>query len=215
MLKYTYNFYYIYLVKNLINGKCYVGFHAAKEEYDNYMGSGKLIKQAIKKYGINSFIKGILEYVNTENWREKEQYWIKEMKSFVDNNGYNLTLGGDGTLGCPSKPYIMTDKIREHLRNGQLGKKQSQEQKDKRNKKLRECKRTDASKELYRLSKTGDKNPMCTYVFSDEQREIFKQKALTQIKKICEYCGKELFARHYAQSHGEKCKLNPKNNLNS
>ena len=45
---------YIYLTKNIVNGKSYVGKHTyrGKDSFDkNYLGSGYLLKRAIKKYG--------------------------------------------------------------------------------------------------------------------------------------------------------------------
>lgn len=44
------NFYgFIYITTNLINGKKYIG---QKKGYnDTYLGSGKILKLAIKKYG--------------------------------------------------------------------------------------------------------------------------------------------------------------------
>ena len=38
----------------------------------------------------------ILEIVNESLLREREKYWIDYYKSFLPENGYNLTLGGDG-----------------------------------------------------------------------------------------------------------------------
>jgi hypothetical protein len=39
----------IYEIKNLVNGKIYVGAHATNDVNDMYTGSGTLIKKAIKK----------------------------------------------------------------------------------------------------------------------------------------------------------------------
>jgi hypothetical protein len=99
-----YKYYFIYLTKNLINNKCYIGWHATNNLFDNYIGSGKILKKAIKKYGSENFINGIIEFSNEKEILKKEIYWIKEMKTLYPN-GYNLTLGGEGSLGrkCSKK----------------------------------------------------------------------------------------------------------------
>jgi len=84
----------IYEIKNMINGKSYIGQHSSKE-LGSYWGSGKLIKMAIEKYGIENFERIILERCsNKEELNEREKYWIKEKDSI--NIGYNLTEGGTG-----------------------------------------------------------------------------------------------------------------------
>ena len=84
----------IYEIKNKINGKIYIGQHSS-DELESYWGSGKLIKRAIDKYGIENFERTILERCSTKDeLNEREKYWIKEKSSLV--NGYNLTDGGTG-----------------------------------------------------------------------------------------------------------------------
>ena len=89
---------YIYLITNNINGKIYIGKHSTDNIDDSYMGSGILIKKAIQKYGIENFTKEYLAFCDTEeklNWLEK--FYIKKYKA--REVGYNLTDGGDGSLG--------------------------------------------------------------------------------------------------------------------
>lgn len=82
----------IYKVTNLINGKIYVGKQTNKNPH--YYGSGKLIKQAIKKYGKENFIKEKLdECYGDENGSKLEIHWILKLNAL---SGYNLEIHGNG-----------------------------------------------------------------------------------------------------------------------
>lgn len=84
----------IYEIKNKISGKSYIGQHTSND-LGTYWGSGKLIKKAIQKYGIENFDRIILERCsNKEELNNREKYWVKEKDSI--NTGYNLTEGGTG-----------------------------------------------------------------------------------------------------------------------
>lgn len=95
---------YIYLTTNLINGRKYIG--QKKSSYfkgTEYLGSGKILKQAIEKYGWNSFRVELVEECNSkEELDEKERYWIKEYGAVDSPEFYNIAFGGQSRAHRPS-----------------------------------------------------------------------------------------------------------------
>jgi hypothetical protein len=86
---------YIYKIINKINGRWYIGKTNGKDP--NYMGSGKILKQAYEKYGKDNFEKIILENCSSEKeLNEKEIYWIERSAAITDPMSYNLVEGGTG-----------------------------------------------------------------------------------------------------------------------
>lgn len=84
--------YCVYKITNLNNSKTYIGAHITSNLQDDYLGSGKLIKLAIKKYGRDSFIKEILFIGDNEAEMFKQE---KEL-IFTTKPEYNLHEGGNG-----------------------------------------------------------------------------------------------------------------------
>lgn len=90
---------YVYLTTNLVNNKKYVGQHeyAGKQLDPEYVGSGKLLSKAIKKYGKENFSCEILEWCDTkENLNIREKFWIDHYNAIDNENFYNLAAGGTG-----------------------------------------------------------------------------------------------------------------------
>jgi len=85
----------VYKTTNLKNNKIYIG----KDMFNNpkYIGSGVILKKAIKKYGKDNFKKEIIQECSTkkELW-ESEIYWIEYYDSRNRKIGYNIAKGGQG-----------------------------------------------------------------------------------------------------------------------
>lgn len=86
----------IYIIKNNINDKVYIGqsLNAQKRFLEHCKGNydNSLIDAAIQKYGKEHFYYEILES-QIENYNEREKYWIKQYNS-LNPLGYNLLEGG-------------------------------------------------------------------------------------------------------------------------
>ena len=88
--------YYIYLIVNKVNGKTYVGQRKSSKEWydDSYMGSGKRLKLAKQKYGIENFEKFLIQYCySKEEVNKAEKFWIAEYRR-RGKAEYNIADGG-------------------------------------------------------------------------------------------------------------------------
>lgn len=91
----------IYMLKNKINGKMYIGKTCnLNRRLSEHKSRNKLaIQKAINKYGIENFKKIILEDgLTSENVYEREKYWINYYDTYR-GEGYNSCPGG---IGMPS-----------------------------------------------------------------------------------------------------------------
>lgn len=82
---------YIYKTTNTVNGHFYIGKKYG--EFDHtYYGSGVILKQALAKYGKESFIIEVLRYCDTE-----EDINAQEIRHIAEYQPwYNIAIGGTG-----------------------------------------------------------------------------------------------------------------------
>lgn len=119
---------YIYKTTNLLNGKVYIG--KAENQPDNYLGSGKILKRAIKKYGIDSFSREIIEYCKSRNaLNEREIYWIEKFNSTNPNIGYNITKGGTGGNTYENLSEAQMDEIKKKISDAMTNREFTEEHK--------------------------------------------------------------------------------------
>jgi group I intron endonuclease len=150
----------IYKTINKINGKIYIGQDTNNDP--NYLGSGKIIKKAIKKYGRSNFKKEILEECNTiELLNEREIYWISKFDSMDQKIGYNILKGGLGCSGFKQSDESIikirknsnSEKFKNIMRSDEVKKKISEGQKNSELKKALHY--SEEYREKMRISMTG------------------------------------------------------------
>lgn len=118
----------VYKATNIVNGNSYIGqtsrsFEKRKRKHINV--SKKLYNKtafcnAIRKYREENFIWCVVEYCNSKYDLDlAEEWYIRKYRTYVgfdDCRGYNLTLGGGGSVG-----YIPSKEALENLSKSHIG----------------------------------------------------------------------------------------------
>lgn len=169
--------YTVYMHKNKINGKVYIGITSLKTWRRWDCGRGYknqiLFHRAIEKYNWNNFEHIILfENLTKEQAEQKEIELIAQYKSNQKEYGYNIANGGN-CVGSASEETRkkMSERMKknnpmknkttiEKMRQSQLGKKLSEEHKQKLINANKGRKHTEEEKEKDRIAHLGKKNGM-------------------------------------------------------
>ena len=125
---------FIYKVTNIYNGKIYIGktTKTVQERFEQHLRDcvnpkiqDRPFYKALRKYGSSGFSLEVLEELPNEKLDEKEKEYIKKYNSYIgfkNSNGYNATLGGDGTIKYNYKTIIdyyllhpSKEKVQEHF----------------------------------------------------------------------------------------------------
>lgn len=127
----------IYVIKNSINGKIYVGkskncYHRLNQHlYDiktperNYNENVHLLN-AINKYGIENFDYYLVEKFDESDVEklekllsERELYWMKELDSLNREKGYNLRYDSEGKCYCSKETsQKITNRLKKEWESG-------------------------------------------------------------------------------------------------
>ena len=93
----------IYKIMNITNNKCYIGqtVKTLEERKKTHKWGKSLIHKAIRKYGKDNFKWETIDNTcqSYDELLEMEFHYIKQYHSYCKEWGYNLTWGGEGTLG--------------------------------------------------------------------------------------------------------------------
>jgi hypothetical protein len=91
-----YKYHFIYKTVNLITNKFYVGMHSTHNLEDGYLGSGKILKYSVNKYGAENHQLEILEFSeDKEKLAAREKELVNE-DILKDPLCMNLKIGGEG-----------------------------------------------------------------------------------------------------------------------
>lgn len=128
---------FVYMTINKVNNKKYIGQH--KNFEDDYLGSGKVLQRAIKKYGKENFERIILDIAySPQELNEKERYYIKCYNAVTSKMFYNIHVGGEGGDTFSGKLESEKEEFRNRMsevtkgkNNGMYGKNHSVSTKEK------------------------------------------------------------------------------------
>ncbi len=93
---------YVYKTTNVLNNKVYIGQH--KGSFDKkYLGSGIVLKQAVKKHGYIHFrVDLVVHASNKKELDTLEKFYIAQAKKLLSEDLYNIAPGG---YGCGGTQY--------------------------------------------------------------------------------------------------------------
>lgn len=228
---------YIYCLTSPSNKKYYgktKNFEKRMIQHKNSTNKNWYICNAIKKYGFENFKIEIIEYYENLNenklkeiLNEREKFWIKKDNTLNEKIGYNLTKGGDGTLG-----YKHSTDAKNKIGEFNKGKKVSKDTREKISKIHKGKIVKESSKNKQKESISGDKNhfygkhhtketkkKLSIALSGENHPQYGKKQSIETINKksksltgkshnrvICEYCNKNIDDRNYHRWHGKKCK---------
>lgn len=93
-----------------MNNKFYIGMHSTSNLEDGYIGSGKRLWYAIRKYGKENFNFEILEWFSTRKLLKEREIEIVNEELLQDSQCMNLSKGGEGGFKMSQEAAIQVGK---------------------------------------------------------------------------------------------------------
>ena len=119
--------YIVYQTRNTINGKIYVGVHKNSSDdglFDGYLGSGTILREAIRKHGKENFERTTISEHETELGAFLEEKNIVDKVFLRRRDTYNIAeggLGGDRITNHPRRDDYR-DKISKTCKEKEIHK---------------------------------------------------------------------------------------------
>ena len=110
MTKYYYT-YFVLLTEGSLKGKVYFGKRCTNNLNENYIGSGKILRDYLKTYP-DGYYREIIKFYNTKEELSEAEYELIHPHLGKDYC-INLKEGGDGVCS-----YLITEETREKMREG-------------------------------------------------------------------------------------------------
>ena len=209
----------VYLTRNTINNKLYVGVHSTFNLNDGYLGSSTQLRDAVRKYGVDAFNRTILHFCLTREDTYVWEKWIVDKQFIASRDTYNMKEGGRGGLtsfnhtGATKKkqsaskantPKITCEycsMVVDPQNYAQLHGKYCESNPTRIPRPITKLVCSVCHLECTRIDYYNNHEQYCKH---NPNREI-RVMPLT----ICEHCGKQVDTRNYSRFHGTRCKSNP------
>lgn len=201
--------YTIYKTTNTVNGKFYLGKHQTDNPNDGYLGSGRLLKAAIRKYGRDKFVKEVLFVFGSEAEMNQKEIELVTEAVVNDPQSYNVGIGGEGGPHFEGRKH--TEEVKQRLRevSTERGKNISVETRQKIRdnnwaKRDPDAQRQHAKEAGAKATKNPEKTSatMKAYYASNPS----KVKGIKRETVVCPHCGKEGAANTMSRWHFDNCK---------
>ena len=93
----------VYKTTHIDTERFYIGVHSTIDLTDGYLGSGRMLKLAIKQHGRSAFQREVLYFCDTKREAFKKEREIVNRAFVLDENTFNLCEGGSGHSGSDKR----------------------------------------------------------------------------------------------------------------